>query len=380
MRTALGWLMMAMLLGGCAAVPPREGADRVVREEVLAGSVLFGGETVPPLPEIDILAVDAPMREFLARYVDRESNAHLRLQQLVYAVISPGIFGLEYDEHTRTAAETYAARTGNCLAFTNLFVALARESGLRVSYQQIDIPPDWEQRGDTFVLSRHINVLVDMGPHSKKAVDFNIDDFKTSYDRHPVSDRRAQAHYYSNVGVEKLQAKDYRGAFLYLRKGLAVDEAFPPLWTNLGALYSRAGHRRHAEASYLEALRLDGAEMVAISNLARLYERQGQAEQAAAMRELARIHRERNPYFRFHAAREAFLARDYRGALAHLDFAIRHKPNEDQFLFLRGIVRLQLGDQAKARADLERAEELAGSEALKRNYHSKLEMLLSEQQ
>jgi Flp pilus assembly protein TadD len=380
MRAALGCLLGMMLLAGCATAPPREGADRVLREEVLAGTVLFAGEPLPALPEVDILGVDASMHAFLARYVDPEANAHLRLQQLVYAVINPGIFGLEYDETTRTAAETFTARTGNCLSFTNLFVALARESGLRVRYQQVDIPPDWEQRGDTFVLSRHINVLVDMGPHSQKAVDFNIDDFKASYDRHPVSDRRAQAHYYGNVGVERLQARDYRGAFLYLRKGLAVDETFPPLWTNLGALYSRAGYPRHAEASYLEALRLDGAEMVAISNLARLYERQGQAERAADMRELARIHRERNPYFRFHAAREAFLAGDYRGALAHLDYAVKRKPNEDQFMFLRGIVRLQLGDQAGARADLERAEEIAGNEALKRNYHSKLEMLLSEQQ
>jgi Flp pilus assembly protein TadD len=379
-RAVLLAMLAALWLGACAQLPesPPE-AERASKEEALSGQALFGDDPLPPLPQADILGVSPAMKQFLADYVDRRASSPLRLHQLAWAVINDASFGLEYTTATRTAAEAFVERNGNCLSFTNMFVALAREAGLKARYQQVEIPPDWEQRGDTYVLNRHINVLVETANGQRQAVDFNIDDFKTSYDRHVVPDRRAEAHYFSNTGVEKLQAGDYRGAFLYLRRGVEIDAAFAPLWTNLGALYSRAGHPRLAEASFLEALRLDSRDMVAISSLARLYERLGDEATARRYRDLARFHRDRNPYYRFHVAREAFLRRDHAAALAHLDFAIDKRPNEDSFFFLRGMVHLQLGNAGKARADLERAEAIADDDALKRNYHSKMELLLREQ-
>lgn len=119
--------------------------------------------------------------------------------------------------------------------------------------------------------------------------------------------------------------------------------------------------------------------MVAISGLAKLYAARGDAEEATRYRELARFHRDNNPYYRFQRAREAFLRKEYAAALRDLDFAIARKHEEDSFLFLRGLVRLQLGDSDGARADLEHAERSAADDQLKRNYHSKMEMLLREQ-
>jgi len=372
-------VLLAACSSGCVSLAPTDSDGHLSREEALSGEALFGSDAVPPLPEADILQVDPAMHAFVERFVDRNANVHLRLQQLTYAIITEGTFGLQYTDATRTAAGTFHARNGNCLSFTNMFVAMAREVGLDVAYQQVDIPPDWEQRGDTFVLNRHINVLVKLGRTSRKVVDFNIDDFKTSYDRREVSDLRAQAHYYSNVGVENLQAGSYRQAFLFLRKGLAIDDGFSPLWTNLGTLYLRSGHLDYAEASYLEALRHDSRDMVAISNLARLYARLGDTERAASMRDFARYHRERNPYYRFQQARDAFLHKEYAAALEHLDYAIGERREEDAFYFLRGLVRLQLGDTRRARIDMETAERLASDGMLKRNYHRKMEMLLLEQ-
>lgn len=375
MTRILCLLLLPLLLGACAPVATREASGGVTREQVLAGEPLFGPGTRPPLPEADILALDQPMRDFLARHVDRHASAPARLRQLVNAVIDPGSFGLHYSEATRTARETFATRDGNCLSFTTLFVALAREAGLKARFQQIDIPPDWEQRGELFVLNRHVNVLVDLGPDGRRSVDFNVADYRSGYDREPVSDRRAEAHYRSNLGAAQLQAGELRAAFLHLRRGLQADASFSPLWTNLGTVYLRAGALGHAEASYLEALRHDAADMVAASNLAGLYERRGDAALATHYRELAERHRDNNPYFRFQRARAAFVAGDYAAARGDLDFAIRRKPVEDTFYFLRALVRLRLGDADGARADLERAESVAADEALKRNYHAKMQLL-----
>ncbi len=49
------------------------------------------------------------------------------------------------------------------MSFTNMFLSMARYVGLNASFQEVKVPPDWTRRGDSFVLSRHINVNVDLG-------------------------------------------------------------------------------------------------------------------------------------------------------------------------------------------------------------------------
>jgi Flp pilus assembly protein TadD len=88
-------------------------------------------------------------------------------------------------------------------------------------------------------------------------------------------------------------------------------------------------------------------------------------------------HRQRNPYYRYELAREAFEAEDYDAAVAHLDAAIRGKKNEDRFYLLRGLCSLKQGDEKDALRWLTRAREIAATDALKRRYESKIDVLLS---
>ena len=317
------------------------------------------------------------MKDFLDAHVARTAGRVTRLRQLARAIVGEARFGLEYDETTRTAPETFRTRRGNCLSFSNMFVAMARRVGLDVDYQEVDVPPDWSFKDDAFVLNRHVNVLVDLGKEGEHVVDFNMDDFRTTYDRRRISDARALAHFYNNLAVERMQADDTASALLYFRRATVHDSLFSPAWTNLGILYLRKGHPDYAEAAYLRALKADERDLVAMSNLANLYERRGDQEPAALYRSRVIDHRERNPYYRLQLAREAFLAQDYDGAIRHLNYAIRKKKNEDQFYFLLGLSYLKKGDEQAARRWLSRAEEVAATDALKRRYSSKIDILLS---
>jgi len=374
-------VVVAGLVSGCAGQAPSSaasGAAEVTAEQLLSGdSFEIDVNNAVTIDADAILAVDDEMRTFIAEYVDPDDGRYLKLQQLLRAVISDGSFGLVYDENTHTASGTYYARAGNCLSFTNMFIAMAREIDLDVSFQEVDIPPDWSMRGDAYILSRHMNVKVDLGPTREHVVDFNIDDFKTTYERREISDERAYAHFFSNKGVEQLQAGDYAAAFQYFHAALNFDREFAAGWSNLGALYRRAGQPVYAEAAYLEALRLQPEELLAMSNLARLYAAQGETELAEFYRSQVVYHRDRNPYYQYELARQAFLERDYEQAIEYLDKAVRKKQWEDSFYFLMGLSYLQLGDEQQARRWLEKAEEVAESSALKRNYQSKIDLLLS---
>lgn len=368
-----------IIMSGCASVPPSEEAAAITAEQLLVGEPFLAG--IDQLPNIisapEVLLLNPGMQSFVDEHVDRQSTSYVKLHQLLYAVINEGSFGLNYNDLTHTAAETFDIRAGNCLSFTNMFVAMARDAGLKASFQEVDIPPDWSMQGDIFVLSRHMNIYIDLGYHGEHIVDFNIDDFRSTYEREKISDDRALAHFYSNRGVERLQAGDRVEAFLFFRQAIEFDQSFAPAWNNLGTLYSRNGHRNFAEASYLQAVEVQRGAMLPMSNLARLYEANGDEERAEYYRDRVSYHRSRNPYYQYHLAREAFQERRYEDAIEYLQKAIRQKEWEDSFYFLLGLSYLQIGEEEKARRWLTKAEEVAEDDALKRNYHNKLELLLS---
>jgi Flp pilus assembly protein TadD len=380
---------------GCASAPARRDGTGITLDELRSGAPLGVEQGSSALVDEEaVLAVSAEMRAFLDAHVTRTADRATRLRQLTHAIVGKRTFGLEYDETTRTASETFRTRRGNCLSFSSMFVAMARHVGLDVAYQEVDVPPDWSFRNDAFVLNRHVNVLVDLGGGGRPAehlgslvrsrvregehmVDFNMDDFRTTYDRRRIPDARALAHFYNNLAVERMQTDDIASALSYFRRATGHDPLFSPAWTNLGILYLRKGHPDYAEAAYLQALKADGTDLVAMSNLASLYERLGDEERAALYRSRVIDHRERNPYYRFQLARAAFLAQDYDGAIRHLNYAIRKKANEDQFYSLLGLSYLKKGDERAARRWLSRAEDVAATDTLKRRYASKIEILLS---
>jgi len=373
-RLSLPALVFAASLAGCATLPDETPGAHLGPEELLERSPIAGGRELPALPDPGVLALDGDMREFLARNVQPEGDDYSRLFQLLSAVISPGSFGVEYREQTLTAAGTFHARAGNCLSFTNLFIALSRGVGLDVTYQEVEIPPDWNLRSDTLVLNRHVNASVALGKAGEHVVDFNMESFRASYPRRQISDARAQAHFFNNLGVDGLQAGNALEAFRYFRGALRLDQSLAAAWVNLGTLYWREGYPAHAEASYREALHASPREDVALSNLARLYAAEGRDADAEALRQRVMRHRLQNPYYRAALAREAYDAADYAAAVGHLKAAIRERPDEAQFHSLLGASYLQLGQRERARRAFSAAADVAENPA---PYQRKLERLAS---
>jgi len=377
-RISLVCLMTLVL--GCTSGLGNHDSVTVSSSDLLEGQPLGG---VPELSDLvsndEVLAVSPEMGAFLNENVRLKTTIGVRMNTLIDAIINKETFGLEFVEKTRTASELFEHRRGNCLSFSNMFVAMARWSNLEASFQEVQIPPDWSFQNDVFLLNRHVNVFVDLGPLDDRVVDFNIDDFKSSYDLRKITDARARAHYFNNMGVESMQAGDTPSALGYFYKAIAEnDRQFSPAWTNLGTLYSRNGVPEYAEAAYLLALKVDGGDLVAMSNLAGFYKQQGDEERAAMYRKRVMDHRRDNPYYRYQRARDAYVAEDYGTAISNLKAAIREKKNEDEFYFLLGMCYLKKGDERAAQRWLARAEEVAATAALKKRYSTKLEMLLSE--
>ena len=373
-------LWIPILLLACLAAHAETGGQSISPEELLAGTALDLGHDLPTIVSNDeAMALSAEMREFLKNHVGRRAGTPIKLRQLTDAIFNQEIFGLEYDEVTRTAAESFAARRANCLSFTFMFVVLARGVGLDANFQEVEIPSDWSFARNTYILNRHINIHVafKVGVIPDVIVDFNIAELEADYDVRVVSDGRARAHFFNNLGAELMQHGDLPAAFYAFRRAITEnDRSFAPAWDSLGTLYSRMGLFLHAEAAFLQALKIDKSDLTAMSNLTSLYDRRGEPKLAARYRNRVNSHRMRNPYYRFQLARVAYHLEDYDLAIDHLKYALHKVREEDRFCALLGLVYLQKGDEEKSRQWMARAEKYAETDALKRTYSSKIERLM----
>jgi hypothetical protein len=83
--------------------------------------------------------------------------------------------GMSYNfSRTYTASEAFANKTGNCLAFSYLFAAFAKESGLKVAFQEVEIPPEWDSVSDDLLMtSRHVNVRLLLRGRDDLTIDIN---------------------------------------------------------------------------------------------------------------------------------------------------------------------------------------------------------------
>ena len=374
-------ILAGALLSACALEPKKGsalGAIEVSPEMVLTDSPLAAGAEYIDVSQVDILEMTPEMKEFIDSYVAGARNKHARMKRLVYAIIGDGNFELIYDDKTRTAPETFREARGNCLSFTNLFIAMARYLEIHAEYQEVEIPPDWSIAGESFMFSQHVNVLVDLGVGIQRVVDFNQYDFRISYEREVISDRRARAHYFSNIGVEHMMRGETALAYANFRQALREDRKFTAAWINMGVLHRREKYPNYAETSYRQALIIDHFNLIAMSNLANLYEEEGETELAERYLGRVKLHRMTNPYYRYQIANSAFIDGDYKTAIENLKYAIKKRDEEDRFYFLLSLSYLMSGDKEEAQRWMRKAEEVAEQRDRQQNYSQKLNLLMSQ--
>jgi len=356
-------LLLALQLAGCAGgVRPLQSAG-MTDEELLQGEVFAGDEVYRIESPGEILALTPEMITFLDAKVRgsvRGMDKYGKLVDLINALKGSGTLALNYNYMTFTAAETFEQGRGNCMSFTNMFLSMARYVGLNASFQEVKVPPDWTRRGDSFVLSRHINVSVDLGWQGIIEVDFDNENVRPGAGNILISDRRALAHYYNNKGAESMEREETVRAFQYLRRALEEgDPEFSPAWGNLGTMYLRVDMQGHAEAAFLRALEAEPTDLVALSNLQRLYVTQGRDELAEHYAAKVERHRLKNPYYLYQLARAAYLEEDFETAVKYLNKAIAKKDDESEFYLLLSETYTQLGDTRKASLNLKRARKVA---------------------
>jgi Flp pilus assembly protein TadD len=330
------WLLAAMLsLSVPSPMPAPEAAAR--QAQVMA---------VPP-------ALDAQMR---AVVLAGSPSPATRVQRLAHFLFDTrNGLGITYDEQaTSSVAEAYATRKANCLTFTLLFLALARDAGLQAYPQELGETLDWRESGGTIFRDNHVNagVRIDGEPLT---VDVAGADVLGLHPPGRISDRRLLSHYYNNLAIRQLEQGDYEAAASNIGASLSLDPSYAPHWSNAGVVALHAGDFDGAHRAFLQALALDANESGALLNLVELAHRRGDAREEADWRARLAEVQQRDPLQHFMEALDYERIGNFPQAIAQFEHAIRLHPGDHRFYAALARACIEASDRKCARTALQHA-------------------------
>lgn len=322
-----------------------------------------------------VMAMPPELRQRLHDEVlSRAMPQRERLDQLLHFMLDADALGIAYDERaTHSIAQTYAARRANCLSFTLVFLAIAREAGLDAHAQEIENTLSWRQEDNTIYRNNHVNVRVRVN-----GLQFVVDTAGSTLiaGSRPIliSDQRLLAHYYNNLAMEELARENVAAGLRLMEAALAADASYAPLWSNAGVLHVHAGDLAAAGNAYQRALKVDPNESGALFNMVSLARRLGDTRREEDLRRrLARV-QQKDPLYQFMRGMDLERNGDYKPAIAHYQRAIRLYPDEHRFYSALARVYLKAGQPRRAGNALKRAQALTDG-ATRAAYRAQLQAL-----
>jgi len=333
---------------------------------------------LPRVDDVDILTIDDNIKALLDREVASIPGKRERAIQLHRILFKPYHIGITYDSTaTKTAQQTFDSGSGNCLSHAALFVAAARYVGLKAVFQTVEVPREWLENDNFYVIPGHVNVAVAL-PGNIITVEFT-----DAYSAHntrflkskKISDKMALAEFYNNIGMEHMQKLDYPSAIAYLQKSTEMSKRIGFVWSNLGVAYKLNGHMALAEKAYKRGLNLESTNLSIINNIYILYQQTGQTKKAQKLAKKVERYSKKNPYYLQKLATSDMNMGNYAQAVNLLRKAIRIKPEEPNFHTTISFAYYELGEFDKSIKSMGKAREHAKNEEEYNRFQHKLDVL-----
>ncbi len=277
--------IVASLAAGCGATPKKIYTPDEVRAELASRvSTQVRDEIVIPFE------IDDEIRQ-LARDATRNAPTQTeKVRALVDAITSLAGFSITYDWlSNKTAKEVFRQGKGNCLAYTNLFVGMARSVGVDAVYADVMFTERVTREAEIVVKSTHITSAVTLGS-GLTLIDFTRTPERKYTAFRPIDDLEAIANFYNNQGflygyfTEKgdVDFDPLEKELQMYRLALEILPTFDRARNNLGVALRRRGKVDEAIEQYKLAIKEHPKYVEAHSNLATAYMHQGRTEEALA--------------------------------------------------------------------------------------------------
>ena len=372
--------LLVILLSACASTAPPQPTP-------LLESQLFAAPT-ERIGTDDVLKVSEAMRHYLAVDISDQIRTKGPQVGLVDALYRRGQLKLEYDAATtKTAAEAFDARSGNCLSLVLMTAALAHELELSVRYQSAYLEETWSRNGNLLFASGHVNItlgrrMIDAGTnrdYNPWTIDFLPAEEIRSMRVRDIDESTVLAMYANNRAAEALARGKLNDAYAWAAEAMRKDPTFLNSYNTLGVVYLRHDHPAQAERVFRYVLEREPKNTRALANLAEAYTRLARPADAEATRTRLAAIETVAPFHFFNLGLDAAKRSDWRTARDLFAREVARADYNHEFHFWLGLADWQLGDVTQARKHLQLAMDNSTTRGQHDLYAAKLAWLQSRQ-
>ena len=338
----------------------------------------------PPAHPIDPQAAIAASPEMQA-YLDDSVRVQARTmpanRALLEALYSKDALQLEYDSsYTRTAAEAFAAKSGNCLSLVLMTSAFAKALGIEVRYQSVFTAENVSRDGDMIYISDHVNLVLGGASSAKDAdapmvVDFlrpaNAGDMRARV----VGEAAILSMYMNNRAVEELAEGDLDDAYWWAKAAIETDHTQLAAYNTLGLIYEDRGQPLLARTALRHVLDLEADNRAALANLSRVERQLGEDAEAIRLESRLREIQPIAPFHYFDLGINAMKKKDYASAKSYFVREINRAAYYHEFHFWLAQAYIGLNEPMKARKHLDIAMDNATTPEERALYSESLESL-----
>jgi tetratricopeptide (TPR) repeat protein len=372
----LAALLIAVFLASCASTAPMPPAAPLLHDEAFSAPV-------KPVDSAAALALSPAMREYLRSKRVSQAFAGDRRRQLIDALYH-GDLKLEYDAAiTRTAAEAFDARSGNCLALVLMTAAFAKELGLTVHYQAVNGEDIWDRNGELYIGIGHVNlVLEDNKPRLGIAftqrpliVDFLPARDAIALDTREIDEPTVVAMYLNNRAVESLAQGRLDEAYWWAREAIMTAPKLLSSYVTLGVIYRKRERPEWSEAVLRRVEEREPDNLSAMSNRVLALRDLGRNAEAQQLGErLARLD-PHPPFSYFKQGQVALREGRFEAARRLFSKEIERAPYHHEFEYWLAVTYMEMNDAERATLHLKRAMDVSTTRKDHDLYAGKLDRL-----
>ncbi|KQZ42589.1 hypothetical protein ASD58_24850 [Duganella sp. Root1480D1] len=340
------------MLAGCASGPP---AVTTPQRELFTDTA-FRKPADMFTPE-QVFALSPEMKAY-ANKIRTTLGSKAQHQALYEALYQRDQLRLEYDsEMTRTAAQAFQARAGNCMSLVIMTAAFARELGLDVQFQRITSEDTWSRSGSLYFSSGHVNLILSKSKFEATrsydtapsvTIDFLPPPDAELMPTEVISESTVVAMYMNNRAAETLVQGKLDEAYWWARSAIEYEPNFLMGYNTLSTIYQRHGDMNMAERTLRFAHEHDPLNAVILFNLSEVTNTLGKTEESAKYKaELARLE-PYPPFHFFHIGQKAMADGDYQKARAMFVREVQRAPYYHEFHFWLAKADFVLGNLQEA--------------------------------
>ena len=337
-------------------------SDEVARELDVRVSPEIRDDIVIPFE------IDDEIRQITHEVTNGLTDDRAKMRAIVRTIIERTGLSIAYDWlSNKTAKEVFYEGRGNCLAYTNLFVGMGREVGIRAVYVNVTTIERITREAEVIVNNGHITGGLILGP------DVIVIDFTRTPEREymgpvVIDDLEAIANFYNNQGFLYGYFTETEGDAIgfdpqekemeMYRLSLEILPSFLRARNNLGVALKRRGRMEEAIVEYKTAIEIDPKFAEAHSNLGSAYYSMGRIDDAVEQFRIAAKAAGSNAYYYHHLGVVQYQLKNYDEAIKQFEKALSNDSTLADARFYMGECYLKLGDTERAIQEFETTLEL----------------------